>query len=773
MSTKASEDIRIGVLTSGGDAQGMNSAVRAVVRQGLVCGASVYAIYEGYAGMVSGGSMIKKLNWDDVSGWQGKGGTEIGTSRCPEFMESAGRRTAVKNLIQNGIDRLIIIGGDGSLTGANILKQEWSSHLDALIKSGDIKPEVKEKKGKLYIAGLVGSIDNDMCGTDYTIGYDSAINRVVEALDSISSTAASHSRTFVVEVMGRNCGCLALYASIAVGADWVFLPEFPPQNEWEEKLCVDITQGRKLGRRQTIIVVAEGAKDRNGNPIHAQKISDAIEKKLKLGVRVTILGHVQRGGIPSAWDRMLGTVMGIEAVNVVLDPAKEKDGWLIGIIGSRVMHTPLMPQVERTKSVAKLIENRSYSEVMKLRGSDFEYALTTQEVLSTAVIPTDDKKNQKLNFAIMTVGAPAPGMNACIRCAVRWIIHSGHNVWGVRTGFTGILDNDVVPMTWFSVNGYAGETASLLGCDRNTPDINVEKVAQVFKKYNFHGLIIIGGWEAYMCAISLKSGRSAHPEFNIPIVCVPATVSNNCPATGESIGCDTALNVIVNTADALKKSAYSSGNRLFIMEVQGGRCGYLALMGAIAGGAQVTYLPEKELSLATLISDVEKLKKRAMKYKRSSSLIINNEASHSIYTTNVLTKIFKAESNGAYSVRKNVLGHAQQGNTPSPMDRINGALAGRKAAEEVLKNALEKKSTIGGIGIYSGVVSFRTLDSFLGEMDLKNRRSNEPSWWKELDHIVGNLRRRPVEEPVTVVHTPIAGGARRKPACDSDTVENK
>ncbi|MBE0695647.1 MAG: 6-phosphofructokinase, partial [Anaerolineaceae bacterium] len=200
----------IGVLTSGGDAPGMNAVLRAVVRTALRRGAKIYAIYEGYQGMVDGGTQIRSLDWNDVGGIMQRGGTMIGTARCAEFRTREGRQRAAKNLMERGIDRLVVIGGDGSLTGANIFRQEWPSLLADLVAQGEISEETAAQHPNLAITGLVGSIDNDFSGTDMTIGADTALQRITAALDQIGSTAASHQRTFVVEVMGRNCGYLAL-----------------------------------------------------------------------------------------------------------------------------------------------------------------------------------------------------------------------------------------------------------------------------------------------------------------------------------------------------------------------------------------------------------------------------------------------------------------------------------------------------------------------------------------------------------------------------------
>lgn len=236
-STAGEKRKRIGVMTSGGDAPGMNAAVRAVVRMSIAKGCEPYAIFEGYEGLVKGGDLIKKMNWEDVRGWQSEGGTLIGTARCKEFRERPGRLSAAKNLILSGIDALIICGGDGSLTGADIFRSEWKGLLDELVQTKELTQAQTDQFQHLNIVGLVGSIDNDMSSTDATIGAYSSLTRICQAVDFIDATAYSHSRAFVVEVMGRHCGWLALMAGVSTGADFVFLPEKPPANGWEDEMC--------------------------------------------------------------------------------------------------------------------------------------------------------------------------------------------------------------------------------------------------------------------------------------------------------------------------------------------------------------------------------------------------------------------------------------------------------------------------------------------------------------------------------------------------------
>ena len=228
---------RIAVMTSGGDSPGMNGCVRAVVRMSLDRGCEAYCIHEGYEGLVLGGDLIEKQRWEDVRGLLSEGGTSIGTARCKAFTERPGRLKAAKNMIDKGINALVICGGDGSLTGADTFRGEWPGLLAELAKNGELAVEQQTEFQDLHIVGLVGAIDNDFADTDATIGCYSSLARICEAVDSIEATASSHQRAFVVEVMGRHCGWLALMAGVSTGADFIFIPENPPGENWEDQMC--------------------------------------------------------------------------------------------------------------------------------------------------------------------------------------------------------------------------------------------------------------------------------------------------------------------------------------------------------------------------------------------------------------------------------------------------------------------------------------------------------------------------------------------------------
>lgn len=241
---------KVAMMTSGGDAPGMNAAVRAVVRSAIDEGFDAYCIFEGYEGLVQGGDLIKQMHWEDVRGWLSEGGTLIGTARCLAFYERSGRLKAAKNMVLHEINALIICGGDGSLTGADRFRVEWPSLIEELVSTGELTEEQTLEFKHLTIVGMVGSIDNDMSGTDVTIGCFSALARICEMVDYIEATASSHSRAFVIEVMGRHCGWLALMAGVATGSDFVFIPEKPRADDWREEMCTIISKVSQCWIRQ-------------------------------------------------------------------------------------------------------------------------------------------------------------------------------------------------------------------------------------------------------------------------------------------------------------------------------------------------------------------------------------------------------------------------------------------------------------------------------------------------------------------------------------------
>uniref|UniRef100_A0A8C7LDM6 ATP-dependent 6-phosphofructokinase n=1 Tax=Oncorhynchus kisutch TaxID=8019 RepID=A0A8C7LDM6_ONCKI len=718
----------IGVLTSGGDAQGMNAAVRAVVRMGIYVGAKVYFIHEGYQGMVDGGDNIEEASWESVSSMLQVGGTVIGSARCKEFRSHEGRLKAAHQLVLRGITNLCVIGGDGSLTGANLFREEWSGLLEELVRQGLIDEEAAQNNSELHIVGMVGSIDNDFCGTDMTIGTDSALHRIIEVVDAIMTTAQSHQRTFVLEVMGRHCGYLALVSALACGADWVLIPEMPPEDGWEEHMCQKLSESRSRGSRLNIIIVAEGAIDRQGKAITVDNVKDLVVSCLGFDTRVTILGHVQRGGTPSAFDRILASRMGVEAVLALLEASDSTPACVVSLCGNQAVRLPLMECVQMVSAYVSLIFCRS-----------FENNLNTYKLLSYHKADSE-LPNSSFNVAVLNVGAPAAGMNAAVRSAVRVGIKEGHKMFAVNDGFEGFYKGQIKEITWGDVAGWTGQGGSILGTKRTLPAKHLDKIAEQIRIHNINALLVIGGFEAFECLLQLYEARTSHEDFCIPMCVLPATISNNVPGTDLSIGADTSLNAIVETCDRIKQSASGTKRRVFIIETMGGYCGYLASVGGLAAGADTVYIYEEPFDIRDLQSNVEHLTEK-MKTGIQRGLVLRNENSNENFTTDFIYQLYSEEGKGVFDCRKNVLGHMQQGGAPSPFDRNFGTKIAAKAIQWISRKLKESykngkvfantEDTACLLGMRRRTMAFQPVVQLKDETDFAHRIPKE-QWWLKL-----------------------------------------
>ncbi|XP_069589982.1 ATP-dependent 6-phosphofructokinase, liver type isoform X2 [Ranitomeya imitator] len=715
----------------------MNAAVRAVTRMGIYVGAKVFHVYEGYEGLVEGGDCIKQANWLSVSNIIQMGGTIIGSARCKAFTTHEGRLSAAFNLVQHGITNLCVIGGDGSLTGANIFRKEWKGLLDELVKGGKITEDVAAKYSHLNIVGLVGSIDNDFCGTDMTIGTDSALHRIMEVIDAITTTAQSHQRTFVLEVMGRHCGYLALVSALASGADWLFIPECPPEEGWEDLMCARLGESRSRGSRLNIIIIAEGAISCKGEPITSKYVKELVVRRLGFDTRVTVLGHVQRGGTPSAFDRVLSSKMGMEAVIALMEATPETPACVVSLSGNQSVRLPLMECVQVTKDVQKAMEEKRFEEAIQLRGRSFENNWNIYKLLSHHK-PSVEKSN--FSIAILNVGAPAAGMNAAVRSAVRIGISEGHKIYTVNDGFEGLSKGQINEVGWHDVAGWLGRGGSMLGTKRTIPKSCMQKIVENIRKYNIHALLAVGGFEAYEGVLQLVEAREQYEELCIIMCVIPATISNNVPGTDFSIGSDTAVNAAMESCDRIKQSASGTKRRVFIVETMGGYCGYLATTAGIAVGADAAYIYEDNFNIHDLRSNVEHLTEK-MKTDIQRGLVLRNEKCHDFYTTEFLYNLYSAEGNGIFDCRTNVLGHLQQGGAPTPFDRNYGTKLGVKSMlwiSEKLRESYRRgrifansPDTACVIGLRKKVVAFTSVCDLKKVTDFEHRVPKE-QWWLNL-----------------------------------------
>jgi 6-phosphofructokinase 1 len=311
---------KIGVLTSGGDAPGMNAALRAVVRTAAYHKVECVGIQQGYQGLID--NKVKVMNARSVNNIINKGGTVLKSARCLEFRTKEGRQTAFKTVQKHGIEALVIIGGDGSFTGAMIFQSEFN----------------------IPVIGIPGTIDNDIFGTSHTIGYDTALNTVIEAIDKIRDTAISHNRLFFVEVMGRDAGHIALNTGIGAGAEEVLIPE---EDMGLDRLLDSLKRSEKSGKSSSIVVVAEG--DKTGKNVF--EIAEYVEKNMPYyDVRVSVLGHMQRGGSPSCFDRVLASRMGVYAVEALL---QGKSNMMVGMKSEEIIFSPLEKAIKGKSEINK------------------------------------------------------------------------------------------------------------------------------------------------------------------------------------------------------------------------------------------------------------------------------------------------------------------------------------------------------------------------------------------------------------------------------------
>ncbi|KAI0427765.1 6-phosphofructokinase [Xylaria sp. FL1042] len=745
---------KIAVMTSGGDSPGMNAVVRAVVRMSIYMDCDVFCVYEGYEGLVRGGKYIKQMGWEDVRGYLSEGGTLIGTARCMAFYERPGRLQAAKNMVLNGIDALIICGGDGSLTGADKFRAEWPSLLEELVSKGDLKKEQIEPYKHLNIVGLVGSIDNDLSGTDATIGAYSALSRICEMVDYIEATASSHSRAFVIEVMGRHCGWLALMAAVATGADFLFIPEKPREDNWREEMCQVIKEHRNMGKRKTIVIIAEGALDKHGDKITPTMVKDLLADKNGLGLdtRITTLGHVQRGGTAVAYDRMLGTLQGVEAVKAVLEATPETETCFIAITENKITRKPLMAAVKETKEVAALIEAQRFNEAMALRDTEFSDQYKSYTMSANTHFDEEIKvdENEKMRIGFINVGAPAGGMNAAIRAGVAYCRTRGHEPVAIHNGFAGFARHHgddplgaVRSFDWLEVDGWASKGGSEIGTNRELPEESgIEHIANLIKKYKFDALFLIGGFEAFHAVAQLRKARSQFPSLCIPMTLLPATISNNVPGTEYSLGSDTCLNELVAYCDKIKQSASATRRRVFVIETQGGRSGYIALLAGLSVGASAVYIPEEGISLQMLTADVMHLKEVFAKDKgqtRAGRLVLINEKASQTYNAKLIADIMREEAHNRFESRDSIPGHVQQGGVPSPMDRCRAVRLAIKCIQHLEKfgprgydrpeKIAQDPLSASVIGIKSASVVFSSIQHLeANETDWKNRRPTEAHW---------------------------------------------
>ncbi|KAL0612199.1 ATP-dependent 6-phosphofructokinase, muscle type [Plecturocebus cupreus] len=397
------------------------------------------------------------------------------------------------------------------------------------------------------------------------------------------------------------------------------------------------------------------------------------------------------------------------------------------------------------------MDDKKFDEAMKLRGRSFMNNWEVYKLLAHVRPPVS--KSGSHTVAVMNVGAPAAGMNAAVRSTVRIGLIQGNRVLVVHDGFEGLAKGQIEEAGWSYVGGWTGQGGSKLGTKRTLPKKSFEQISANITKFNIQGLVIIGGFEAYTGGLELMEGRKQFDELCIPFVVIPATVSNNVPGSDFSIGADTALNTICTTCDRIKQSAAGTKRRVFIIETMGGYCGYLATMAGLAAGADAAYIFEEPFTIRDLQANVEHLVQK-MKTTVKRGLVLRNEKCNENYTTDFIFNLYSEEGKGIFDSRKNVLGHMQQGGSPTPFDRNFATKMGAKAMnwmsgkiKESYRNGRIFANTPDSgcvLGMRKRAVVFQPVTELKDQTDFEHQIPKE-QWWLKLRPILKILAKYEID----------------------------
>lgn len=636
----------IGVLTSGGDAPGMNAAVRAVVRTAIANGLAVKGIKRGFSGLID--EDIVDLNSRSVADTIQKGGTFLFTARCPEMITTEGQDIAAENCKKHGIDALVVIGGDGSFKGCLALKDRG-----------------------INVIGIPGTIDLDIACTEYTIGFDTAVNTAMHAIDKIRDTSTSQERCSIIEVMGRHAGYIALWCGLANGAEAVLTTELYQYEE--QKLINDIQTKRKSGRKHYIIINAEGIGDSEG-------MAKRIEYATGMPTSATILGYLQRGGSPTCKDRVYASAFGAKAVDILLKGGANrvvafKNGSFVDFDMDEALSMKKTLDPFLVDMLGKLTR-KGDSRLMKNEGilpieTDENAGKNVAADASIHEAASNTKgSGKKITIGVLTSGMDAPGMNAAIRAVVRSAIGYNMKVIGFRRGYSGLVEKDYLEMTnkTMSETVQRGGTQLLASdCPEFLTEEGQQKAIETLKELKIDALVIIGGNGTMRGGLDLIAK-------GINVVGIPATIDLDVACTEYTIGFDTAINTAMEAIDKIRDTS-ASHERCSVIEVAGKRSGHNALWCGIATGAEeiITneYHDQNQQRMISEIINKKKLGKRL-------HLIVNSEA---VGKSASLAK--NIEFATGLETRATVLGILQCGGAPSCQDRVFASAMGGKAVEVI------------------------------------------------------------------------------------------
>lgn len=673
---------KVAILTSGGDAPGMNAAIRGAVRAALNKGWEIYGIRDGYRGLMEGGDMIFPLDWVDVSWNFREGGTFLGSARCPELKENTTRahklkEQALMNLYRHNIAGLVIVGGDGSLTGGYALysflqNREYSN------------PALKQME--LSIVGIPGSIDNDIAYTDMSIGVDTTLNTIVECIDKLRDTATSHRRIIIVEVMGRRRGYLAVMSGLATGADRIFIREERVSQDELNTMLLVLQKSFGLGQKAGIIVRAEGA------PISTTFLKETIAVLLepKREVRETVLGHLQRGGTPTVFERTLATRMGVRAIQLLDNISQEPQ--LVRLNAKKISSAPLVKSLTKIKTPA-------FQEEVSANTKTALY-------LSKKLEMPPEEKSRGMCIGLLTDGTNVSGMNMAIRAVARLALNRGIAVKGIKGGFSGLSKGpeSVVNLQWsmLEMKSILRRAGTLLGVSSSgfPPD---EKEYGTIKKQvrqlKIDGLIVIGNTTAYRAAHRLSA------LINTPVVGIPAAAHCNLPETDWVIGMDSTLNDLLQGIDRAADAAHVK-RKIFIVHLKGAFCNCLVKLVALAGGAEQVLIYEHPPDSAAQSTFQKKVRNSMSELKKMIALgktfgTIVFYSHHPEAADQNLQSIRQSLRTAGIPLDTTIipLETSLGGIVPTAFDRILAKRLGEKALETLLKKIPDRDHSFHIVGI--------------------------------------------------------------------------
>lgn len=784
----AKSHIRIGVLTSGGDAPGMNSAVKSIIRTSLKNDIKVFGIYRGFEGLIRGD--IRKLGWNTETQESGQGGTCLLSARSLKFRTREGMKDAARNLFIRKINSLVVIGGDGSMNGALGLRKLFRELCRELIDEGAVAEDhVSEQNtcsmgrsrsnlaslsteniddivmswesesseefimngDELYdlnVVGIPGTIDNDVSGTDFTLGSDSAITRVIEVAEKLNTTMRSHRRIFVLECMGRDCGWITLMAGIACDADYVLIPEDPKDN-WQEDMLKSVKTAYYNHKPNIFIFMCENAVDIDGSRITMEEVRAVIAAE-GMSARGLTIGHIQRGGITSAKDRVFGAMAGIRAVEYLASEPREPV--MIAALQDEYPFSNLENVISDNRRIKDLYEQRKYKNVMEMRSTYFREAYTVFETHRKMLVekyfkehlhPRDEDKEgnlhasterkltgstnlpreiknmlnmevkKPLRIGVLHDGIRSAGMNAVLNCIVQFALSHGNEVLYFIDGYDGVEQMQAREADIYEFSRRHSGAGSVIGTS-HCKMVNILKVREKLEELRIDYLIVMGGTRNLEVARHIRN-----------VILIPCCTSNNCPGTERSIGSDTALNTITVATMACKLTSMSVRRTIFVIEISGGNSGYLSIVGGVASGVFEVLYPE-ECTLDNLMRIKKKIRDVFQRQVKNSVIIFRNQNTFDSIPVESLCKILCSDTGISYNF--SVLGHLERGIVTSALDRIDARLSALKALEVCAEGVGS-----GVVGIQGTQAVYTSLDKALRNYDAEKDTVRQPSWLRYAD----------------------------------------